>query len=64
MALCPIIGEMRKYRGPRVPGNSIDEARAYCDNNDLGYLHITGVYHPETAVMNDRQLYIDNFKLN
>ena len=41
-ALDPTTGEMRTWAGPRVPGNSFEDAKAYCQANGLGYCTVVG----------------------
>lgn len=36
--------EIRTFRGPKVPGESKEDARNYCDDKGLGYLEITGIF--------------------
>lgn len=41
-AKSPIDGSMRAYGGPDVPGETIEEAQDYCENNGLGYCWVLG----------------------
>ena len=41
-AIDPKDGELKTWCGPNVPGISFEDARWYCDNNDLGYCEILG----------------------
>ncbi len=36
--------EIRTFRGPKIPGESMEDARRYCDEKGYGYLTITGVF--------------------
>lgn len=33
---------MRTWCGPNVPGISFEDARAYCERNELGYCKVIG----------------------
>ena len=41
-AIKPGTGELRTYAGPTVPGISIGDAMAYCENHGLGYCTVLG----------------------
>jgi hypothetical protein len=41
-AVDPIDGEMKSWSGPNIKANTIEEAKAYCDNNGLGYCKVIG----------------------
>lgn len=38
----PGIHSYRWFQGPRVPGNTMEEAQAFCDENGLGYCKVIG----------------------
>lgn len=46
-ALDPKDGHLKKWAGPEIDADSIDEAREYCDNNGLGYCDIIGEFVEE-----------------
>ncbi len=39
----PETGEIREYAGPMVEADTIEQARAWCKENRLGYLRIDGL---------------------
>lgn len=43
-AYLPGTTEIRTFRGPKIPGESIEDARNYCDNKGYGYLIVTGIF--------------------
>lgn len=43
-AICPITKYLLTFQGPCVPGDTIEQASEFCQNNGLGYLEIIGRY--------------------
>lgn len=41
-AFDPYTGNLRTWAGPDVPGETIEEARDYCQKNGLGYCNPVG----------------------
>lgn len=39
-ALCRKTGKLKVFVGPVIKANSFEEARKYCDENDLSFLNI------------------------
>lgn len=46
-AKCAVTGEMKKYCGPNIQAFTPGLARAWADNNGLGYCHIDGELESE-----------------
>ena len=40
-AIDPHDGEIKTFKGNAISAKSKEEARKYCDNNGLGFLHIS-----------------------
>jgi hypothetical protein len=53
-ARSPIDGTMTEYHGPHVPGNSIEEAQEYCEQNGLGYCWVDDELISEIPVKDGR----------
>lgn len=41
-AIDPTDGELKSWVGPPISANTIEEAKEYCQQNELGYLEIIG----------------------
>lgn len=41
-AKSPIDGSMRRYLGPHVVGETLEDAQQYCEENELGYCWVIG----------------------
>ena len=38
----PIDNELKLWQGPNIPGESIEDAIEYCNENGLGYCKVVG----------------------
>lgn len=43
-AIDPLTGDLKRWVGPNVPGESFEDAARYCQENGLGYCEVTGEF--------------------